>query len=142
MDLFERQYSMLSINVCGYKNKKVFPLFITGDDNRQNHVNLFRLTDLTENAHYVLNKTVSRLIRPQYSNYGDNFLPILSAWLHIRKSATKGCRCLQGPQGLTNPTSRENDGKRQDKVRAETVLFSANTTYFEHTRLFGHLVSV
>ena len=56
----------------GTKIKKVFPLCITGEDNRQNHVNLFRLTDLTENAHYVLNKTVSRLIRPQYSNYEDS----------------------------------------------------------------------
>ena len=35
----------------GTKIKKVFPLCITGEDNRQNHVNLFRLTDLTENAH-------------------------------------------------------------------------------------------
>ena len=64
---FEHQNN-ISVNVYGYKDKKIFPLCITTMTIASHHVNLLYIT-AGKTSHYVLVKDLSRLVSIQYNNH-------------------------------------------------------------------------
>ena len=85
---FENQNNNISINVFGYEDKKIFPLYITKQTDKQHHVNLL-LYQEEGKSHYVLIKDLSRLVRSQYSKcerINISFVLTASMDVHHRKS--------------------------------------------------------
>ena len=66
---FEHQNN-ISVNVYGYKDKKIFPLRITTMAVARHHVNLLYIT-AGKTSHYVLVRHLSRLVSRQYNTYND-----------------------------------------------------------------------
>ena len=64
---FEHQNN-ISVNVCEYEDKKIFPLRITTMTAASHHVNLLYIT-AGKASHYILLKDLSRLVSRQYNNY-------------------------------------------------------------------------
>ena len=62
-----QQENNISVNVYGYKDKKIFLLGITTMNFARHHVNLLCIT-AGEKSHYVLVKDLSRLVLIQYNN--------------------------------------------------------------------------
>ena len=58
---FEKQNPALSINLFGYEEKELFPLYIT-KEKKQHHVNLLFISS-NETTHYCLIRDLSRLLR-------------------------------------------------------------------------------
>jgi len=61
----EKQNPEISINVLGYEDRTIFPLRISNVEDRRYEVNLL----LLEDKHYVLIKSLSRLLTRQMSNH-------------------------------------------------------------------------
>ena len=64
---FEHQNN-ISVNVYGYKDKKIFLLRITTAAVARHHVNLLYIIAV-EKFHYVLVNNLSRLVSSQYNNH-------------------------------------------------------------------------
>ena len=58
---FEKQNPALSINLFGYEEKELFPLYIT-KEKKEHHVNLLLISS-NETKHYCLIRNLSRLLR-------------------------------------------------------------------------------
>ena len=115
---FENQNNNISINVFGYEDKKIFPLYITKQTEKQHHVNLL-LYQEEGKSHYVLIKDLSRLVRSQYSKcHGQHFFcPYCLHGCTSQKILDKHMeRCkLHGAQRVHLP--EKNDSKGHDKVK-------------------------
>ena len=68
IDRFENLNQNISVNVFAYEEKKIFPVRITNAKERQHHVNLLVITN-NESHHFVLNKSLNRLLVRQYKKY-------------------------------------------------------------------------
>ena len=68
---FERQNSMLSINIFGYEDSQIFPLYIT-KKTHCHHVNLLYLKDDTK-AHYVWIKKFNRFLSRTKKHHSEHF---------------------------------------------------------------------
>ena len=64
---FEQQNPQISVNVLGYKDKKIFPLCISEIAEREHDVNLL----LLEDKHFVLIIDLSRLLSHQMSSHKE-----------------------------------------------------------------------
>ena len=125
IDRFEKQNNNISVNVLGYDEKKVFPLRISEEKERQHQVNLLLITD-NSNTHYVLIKDMSRLLSAQYSKHNGN--------LYFCNYCFHGCRSEEvykkhveickrhGEQRIKMP--KKSDGKGRDKVFFVVFLVS------------------
>lgn len=57
---FERQNTAISVNVFGYEQKELFPVYIT-KEKKENHVNLLPIAN-NETRHYCLIRNLNRLL--------------------------------------------------------------------------------
>lgn len=57
---FERQNTAISVNVFGYEQKELFPVYIT-KEKKENHVNLLLIAN-NETRHYCLIRNLNRLL--------------------------------------------------------------------------------
>ena len=64
---FEKLNLTISVNFFGYEESGIFPLCIT-DEVKEHHVNLLLISN-EENSHYVLIRSMSRLVNTQRSNH-------------------------------------------------------------------------
>ena len=114
---FEHQ-NKTSVNVCGYEDKKIFPLRITTVTIARDHVNLLYVT-AGETFHYVLVKDLSRLISGQYNNY-NNKKNFCQYCLHgctgeeVLKNNLERCK-LHREQRIKLPET--DDKKGRDKIK-------------------------
>ena len=67
---FENANADISVNVCGYKDGKLIPLYVTPRRHRNLYVNLL----LLKNYHYVLIRHLSRLVARRNKNDGRSFV--------------------------------------------------------------------
>ena len=68
---FERQNTTISVNVFGYEERELFPLYIT-KEKKEHHVNLL-LFSSNETSHYCLIRNLSRLLGPLTKYKGRKF---------------------------------------------------------------------
>jgi len=67
---FENANADISVNVCGYEDGKLIPLYVTPHRHRNLHVNLL----LLKNHHYVLIRHLSRLVTQRNKHNGLSFV--------------------------------------------------------------------
>ena len=70
VDKFERN-NKISINLFGYKKKKISVLRISKAKQNKKHIDLLIIDDGGENKHYCLIKNLSRLISKQVNKHGN-----------------------------------------------------------------------
>ena len=109
---FEHQNN-ISVNVYGYKDKKLFLLRTTTVTTARHHVNLLYITS-GKTSHYVLVKDLSRLASSQYNNnYHEKHFCQYSLHGCISKEVLKNHlgRCqLHGAQRIKLPKAGDKKG--------------------------------
>lgn len=71
LNKFERQNSNVSINVIGYEDDELFPVYIS-KEKKENHVNLLLISN-HERQHYCYIKNLSRLLNGLSRHHGISF---------------------------------------------------------------------
>jgi len=67
ISIFENNNTKYGVNVYGYKDDEVYPLRISENDDREQTINLFMISNDKTN-HYCWIKNISRLLCTQVSN--------------------------------------------------------------------------
>ena len=68
---FERQNPTISINLFGYEEKELFPVYIT-EHKKEQHVNLLLISN-NNTTHYCLIRNLSRLLASLTKHNGEGF---------------------------------------------------------------------
>lgn len=71
VEKFEKQ-NLLSINVFGYEDGQVFPLYLSKMENNYKEINLLYLSD-EDNSHYCWIKNLSRFLSHTNKHHGQRF---------------------------------------------------------------------
>jgi len=106
---FERQNPTISINLFGYEEKELFPVYIA-DQKKEQHVNLFLISN-NATMHYCLIRNLSRLLGSLKKHDGRRFYCNYCLHDFTRQDLLEGhephCR-KNGPQKIRMP-SDDND---------------------------------
>ena len=62
---FEKQNQDISVNILGYEEKKIFPIWVTENKGRNHHINLLLINN-KNTYHYILIEDLRRLLSSQY----------------------------------------------------------------------------
>ena len=124
----------ISVNVYGYKDKKIFPLRITTVTTARHHLDLLYITT-GKISHHALMKDLSRLVLEEYNN-DNNKRYFCQYCLHgcISEEVLKndlGRRKLHGPQRIKLP---EVDNKKgRDKAKFKKTYYQPRLPFVIYT---------
>ena len=106
---FERQNPTISINLFGYEEKELFPVYIT-EHKKEHHVNLLLISN-NDTTHYCLIRNLSRLLASLTKHNGEGFY--CNYCLHgfsrqdLLEQHEPHCR-KNGPQKIRMPSDYNN----------------------------------